>query len=337
MNVAKTMTRSLWGLLLAATVASSPVRAGAATHAGRDISLSTSAAECGACHPWEFQQWRYGAGSDLDSGASGSYHALSSTDAMFRGMIDGIASETQPYCRGCHEPANPWSVQDQVNDIPAPRTFALEEGVSCVSCHFDGTTMVSGRALERPLFCATCHNDSAGLVEVYAEWSTEYRGGRTCQQCHMRKGDHAFPGFHSPSMARRALAIGKPVANGRIAPGVPFTFQFTVANVGTGHSVPEDLLRVLSTRATLLDGSGAEQYECVNTYYKRHAMFGENRADTQVIGAGASVVVECPSAVAPAPGVYTIRVDVRQGANRFDPAGSTSVLMGSSDATLVIR
>ncbi len=325
------------GALIAAclAVAAPPVRSLAGSHAGLSVSFAWRAAECGACHPRQYEQWRYGAGTDLDSAGAGSYHALSSTDGMFQAMLVRMQPDMQAYCRGCHEAGNAWSVEDKIKLIPQPRTINVEEGVNCLVCHFDGEKVVSRAAMQHPLFCATCHNENTGLVEIYDEWVRDYRGGKTCQQCHMADGNHASPGFHGISFIRQALVAAKPVFSAPVSAGVPFSFLFDVTNVGTGHSVPEDLFRLLTVKASVLDGSGNELYRCVRTYYKRNALFGEDPAATEVLRAGETATIECRDAVVPSPGAYTVRVELLQDSNRVDAALSHVVFMGSTDETLV--
>jgi len=333
-----TKSFSMWVGAVAACIALAPAGAwGAGMHAGRAVSFDTLAAECGACHQEKYQQWRYGAGADLDSAGNGSYHAMSATENVYKTMLGKMQPDMQAYCKGCHEAGNAWAVQDKVNGIPQPRTTNVEEGVHCVTCHFDGRKVVSKAAMQDPLFCATCHNESTGLVEIYDEWLADYRGGKTCQQCHMADGNHAAPGFHSPSFIGKALAVAPPVISHTITAGVPFTFRFGVTNSGTGHSVPEDLFRVLTVRASIVDGANAELYECVNTYYKRNALFGENPADTVVIKSGATATLDCPGAVVGSPGVYTVRIEVSQDSNRVDPTLNHNAFMTSAFTTFVAR
>jgi hypothetical protein len=56
-----------------ATIAAFPAVASAGSHARQSVSFTTKAAECGACHTKQYQEWRYGAGTDLDNGGAGSY------------------------------------------------------------------------------------------------------------------------------------------------------------------------------------------------------------------------------------------------------------------------
>jgi hypothetical protein len=88
-------------------------------------------------------------------------------------------------------------------------------------------------------------------------------------------------------------------------------------------------------RASIVDPTGAEQYECVNTYYKRNALFGEDPADTVVIRSGASASIECPGALVAAPGVYSVRIEWLQESNRVDPGLNYAAPMGSVFATFV--
>jgi hypothetical protein len=207
--------------------------------------------------------------------------------------------------------------------------------VNCVVCHFDGTKIVSKAAMRDPLFCATCHNENTGLVEIYDEWVRDYTGGKTCQQCHMLDGNHAAPGFHGTSFIRQALVATAPVTSGPVTAGVPFDFAFTVTNAGTGHSVPEDLFRLVTIRASILDAASGELYECAKTYYKRNTLFGEDPATTEVLKSGETATIQCGAAVVPSPGVYTVRIEMLQDSNRVDATLNYTVFMGSIYGSLV--
>jgi cytochrome c7-like protein len=321
--------------LSTAFIAVTPALVRAGSHSNLHVSFATTAAECGACHAEQYRQWRYGAGTDLDNGGAGAYHALSSTDGMYQVMLAKMQPDMQAYCQGCHEAGNAWAVPDKITLIPQPRTVNVAEGVNCLTCHFDGTKVVSRAAMQDPLFCATCHNENTGLVEIYDEWVRDYTGGKTCQQCHMPDGNHASPGFHGTSFIRQALVAQAPVLAAPVVSGVPFAFRFDVTNAGTGHSVPEDLFRLLTVRAAVLDASGGELYECVKTYYKRNTLFGEDPATTEVIRSGATATVECGGAVVPSRGTYTIRIELLQDSNRVEPSLNRTVFMGSTYGSFV--
>lgn len=313
--------------------------AGAAVHHGIKVSFETTrSAECGVCHEKTYAEWRYAAGSDMKTVGQGTFHALSSTEPMYQGllgMFDG--SPMQGYCKGCHEPGSVWAVQDKINNIPTPRTVNVEEGVNCLTCHFDGKKMVGSKEMRDPVFCATCHNDNTGLMECYTEWLTEYKGGKTCQQCHMVDGSHIFVGYYSPSFLKTAVAISEPVISGPVAAAVPFGITYTLTNNGAGHSVPEELLRLLRARVSIKDAAGLEVYAQETVYYKRNALFSENPADTEVIKAHETKLVNVPGVVVAAPGTYTVSVELLQDSNRAMPSASTTAFMGSTFKTIAVQ
>jgi hypothetical protein len=257
---------------------------------------------------------------------------------MYKGllsMFDG--SPMQSYCKGCHEPGSALAVVDKINNIPVPRTTNIEEGVNCLTCHFDGKKMLGNKDMQDPVFCATCHNDNTGLMDCYTEWRDEYKGGKTCQQCHMPDGSHLFVGYYSPSFLKTAVAISEPAISGTLSANNPFDINFTLTNNGAGHSVPEELLRLMRARVSIKDASGLEVYSQETAYCKRHALFGENPADTVVIKAGETKQVNVPGVVITVPGIYTVSIELLQDSNRMMPTMSTTAFMGSTFKTIVVQ
>ena len=136
------------------------------------------ASECGACHVEQYQEWQLTA------------HAAASTNAAFQADAGNPPEEE---CLQCH---GPLSSQGKVLQA---RSFAREEGVSCVSCHLvDGkmlgphpsTALVSPHpiggdraAYGESSFCTPCH------VETHEQWqkATVDPTKPTCQQCHLAK------------------------------------------------------------------------------------------------------------------------------------------------------
>lgn len=293
-----------------------------------DASLSTPSAMCGVCHQKEYNEWRFGAGSDLDSMGRGSYHSIASSDDVYGILLDMFDPVTQEFCNGCHIPANPWAVQDKVNDVPAARTVNTSEGINCVSCHFDGGRMVSKDELNDPVFCATCHNDDYPLTEAYAGWAEDYTGSYTCTDCHMRynKMGHTFGGSHSPSVEAMTLDV-RPSLPLPIQAGVPFTATVKIRNSGAGHSFPVCPLRDVIVKVSVLDESNAEISSYVEEYFKRTRLFGEDESLTNVLRAGEKRILQIPETIA-TPGVYTLKVEVFRDRNRLGILNSTTLLNG---------
>lgn len=330
-TVAGGMAAALAGTTVAATAGQ------AAIHHGETISFSTHASKCGLCHQKQYNEWRYAAGSDLKTVGQGTYHAISSTEPMYKTMLGTVDATMQNYCRGCHESGNAWGVVDKINNIPTPRTVNVEEGINCLVCHFDGRKIVSVQDMKDPLFCATCHNENTGLVEVYAEWITDYRNDKTCQQCHMKDGSHLFLGYNSPSFVKKAVVVSEPSLPAAIYAGQPFGINFTLSNTGAGHSVPEDLFRLLRARVSIENSSSQQIYANETVFYKHNTLFGENPSDTVVIKAGEIKPIEINDVIITSPGIYTVRVELLQDSNRVNASLNTTAFMGSTYKTILVQ
>jgi hypothetical protein len=327
------------GTALAETVAvTTDVAANAdqtGVHHGLRITMATPAVECSKCHAVKFAQWRYAEGSDFKTVGVGSYHAVSATEPMYTTLLGMFPASMQGDCKGCHESGNALAVQDPINDIPQPRTVNVEEGINCLTCHFDGKKMVASSSMRDPRFCATCHNAKSGLTSFYTEWLNDYHGGKTCNECHMEEGSHLFPGYNSPSFVKKAVTISDPAIIGAPAANTPFGISFTLANNGAGHSVPADLLRKLRARVSVQDLSMQEVYSFEKVYYKRHELLGENSADTDVIKAGETKEITAPGVVIAAPGVYTVKIELLQDSNRVGVMNSTAFMAAVYKTILV--
>lgn len=306
-----------------------------AYHNGITISLATPSAECGICHQKEFHEWRYATNSDLDSIGKGTYHALSSTEEMYKKMLNGVPSEFHIYCKGCHESGNAWAVEDKVSDIPEPRSENINEGINCVVCHYDGDRMVSKNEFKDPLFCATCHNAGDSITDTYIEWLNDYKDGKTCQKCHMKKDSHTFPGVHSSSLTKDAISISELIFPDHIVAGVPFDIQFNLTNYGAGHSVPASILRKLRIRVSIADSSNVEVNSHEKDFYKRFTLFGEVPSETEVIKAGETKQLTFQGSVYSA-GIYTLKVELFQDLNRLGIMNST-ILMGAQYKTFTVK
>ncbi|HEY6873667.1 MAG TPA: hypothetical protein VI298_13175 [Geobacteraceae bacterium] len=309
----------------------------ATVHHGISVSFETHSAECGVCHATRFAEWRFAAGSDMKTVGVGSYHAIGSTEPMYTGMLGMMDQSMHEFCQGCHQGGNALAVVDKVNDIPASRPANPEEGTNCLSCHFDGKKIVGGKDLADPVFCAACHNEKMGMMSTYVEWLNDYKGGKTCQQCHMEDGSHVFLGYNSPSFIKKAIAISEPVVPETVSAGAGFDISFTLANNGVGHSVPEELIRLMRAKVSITDVSGQEIFSQETIYCKRHPFFGENPADTVVIKAGETKQVSIPGVVIASPGIYTVSVELLQDSNRLNPAANTTAFMGSTYKTITVQ
>ncbi len=173
-----------------------------------------SANACRGCHEEIYDQW------------SGSVHASSFTDPLFRDVFQDLNSE-QPsqgeLCINCHAPAGSL-VAGSIE-----RETIEGEGVTCGFCHtvtevrndgglprFTNTPGVKRRSREvaagahhgiesspvmlQAELCAGCHNftnrDGVPILSTYSEWNESfYRGkGIQCQYCHLPElyGDEKY-------------------------------------------------------------------------------------------------------------------------------------------------
>lgn len=194
-------------------------------------------ARCGLCHPAQHQSW------------SQSRHAAAAGPGLV-GQYHGADPAFAPACDACHAP-----LHIQRTD-PERHT----EGVTCAACHIrahqkhgpPGPTSMRFPApalaarpdprFARSDFCLPCHNlplaaavDGAPLLDTWREWaqSPYLPAGVQCQHCHQPDGDHAVPGAHDPTMARRAVTLDL-----ALDPADPLTATATVRNVGAGHHFP---------------------------------------------------------------------------------------------------
>ncbi|MEW5851790.1 MAG: multiheme c-type cytochrome [Myxococcota bacterium] len=153
---------------------------------GRNV----SAADCVDCHEETVAQWQT------------SRHAQSFSNALFQVALQ---KESLDRCVNCHAP------------LVEQRDSALSsEGVSCAACHVrNGEAHGNNPVLDENL-CAQCH-EFAFLEEhplnrgqlsqgTVREW-LESGSTRTCVDCHMPEGSHAFPGAHDVEMLQRALTV----------------------------------------------------------------------------------------------------------------------------------
>ena len=134
------------------------------------------AVKCGKCHIAIYDEW------------SGSDHANAFTNPHFKTATDTYAFED---CLNCHAPQPSVSAS-----LPETRRVHREDGVTCVSCHFDqgvlfGPLPTSGKVQPHPVgvnsdfyrsseLCGRCHE---GTFQQWQDATIDHK--RTCQQCHM--------------------------------------------------------------------------------------------------------------------------------------------------------
>ncbi len=189
-----------------------------------------SAEDCIDCHAGHGEDWMQ------------SRHRISWSNELFQ---EDFAAEPLPVCRDCH--------------APGPRP---EEGVSCLTCHLEGSVIlspsVSGEAphasrsapeLAESMFCAGCHDFNFALVHpdgsltwsdepmqsTFREWS-RWPGTETCQDCHMTGGEHRFPGAHDVERLAGSVRVTALTDGAQT--------RLVVESVGVGHALPTgDLFR----------------------------------------------------------------------------------------------
>ena len=145
------------------------------THIPTAGEAGPTAQACGSCHGQQHLEWQR------------SVHAQA---AIGRTFLEAAGDPPGEECLRCHSPLG------VRNGQPLSRTFAREDGVTCISCHLvDGvmhgphgsTALVSPHPIREdhaayasPALCAPCHD------ETHAQWrqATARQGAPTCQECH---------------------------------------------------------------------------------------------------------------------------------------------------------
>ena len=160
---------------------------------------------CKECHARQYDQWR------------ASRHASSTSNALF---VSAFRREPMRWCLGCHAGA------------------IAGEGIGCNDCHVRDGAVVDQRRLAEPAFCGRCHQfdfpgGGAPMQDTLAEWqrSPSAAAGRTCQDCHMRAGDHHFPGGHDRALLEASVRV-------RVERVTPDRVRVTLAARSVGHRLP---------------------------------------------------------------------------------------------------
>jgi hypothetical protein len=244
------------------------------------------AADCGACHPQQYDDWK----TTVHSGAW--------TDPYFQ--VDWAFDGRQQVCRNCHTPLD----RQQENRVlgfrdrakwdpvlaPNPDFDAAlqKEGVTCAGCHLrKGRILGPGKSVNAPHatekfadpneICLRCHvvqgnrwdtfykMPPCGTVAEIAvaqgrfkarsgEYAMRDVAGLGCVQCHMPEGRHLWRGGHDPAMVRSALAASLSQSPGRDGGR---SAELVLENVGAAHFLPTGTPdRHLSVSMRALDGGG---------------------------------------------------------------------------------
>ena len=150
------------------------------TTVDNQAAIGPSAADCGACHVAQYNEWK------------GSAHNRAYTDQIYREATGDYEEES---CLACHIP------ESIMADELTSRNYSRADGISCTSCHLAKGTMSGpheGSALIYPhpvkaapdfyassALCGICHK------ETFASWKKSAATAKSsppvpgCQQCHM--------------------------------------------------------------------------------------------------------------------------------------------------------
>ena len=205
---------------------------------------SLSATACRPCHEKQYVTWR------------ASRHAESFTNRIFAASF---RREPLRWCVYCHAPlpAQAQALQG-VTLVPTSVDPLVAEGINCAVCHVrDGAILGAqppsaaaqrahpvrqAKELAQSTFCAGCHQFNfprSGLPirytdepmqDTFAEWRRAPHSP-SCQQCHMKQGEHSFPGGHDVPLLRETISASLL----RLPSG---QLQVTLTARNAGHRVP---------------------------------------------------------------------------------------------------
>lgn len=223
-----------------------------------------SSATCGGCHRRVYRQWVASGHADAWNGAA--FQATWTDHPKGWCLMCHLPSATaQSELTGTASPVQP---HHELNKA-AEKAF-VSEGVGCASCHVrDGEVLTPYKPgwfaknahsirqdtrLAEPEFCAGCHEFAFPVHEplfpfaygdtpmqsTWSEWSSSSHAdeGDRCQDCHMPRGQHKWPGGHD--LAWLADHVDVEVASD----GATATVRLSA--IGAGHAVPTgDVFRKL--------------------------------------------------------------------------------------------
>lgn len=243
-----------------------------------------SASGCTVCHAKEGREW------------ARSRHRYAYSNEIF---LLGYTQEPSARCIGCHAPLveQARELEDAQEGLrgtvaAVPPGALVHEGITCAVCHVrDGAVLtarpVSGAMhavtplpeLRDSRFCANCHQFrftrrgkhgrselGSPMQTTYDEWQAYLEGGgsKTCQDCHMPGGSHAFLGAHDEETLQGALRMEVDECQSRVR----------VWTVDVGHQLPTgDVFRRLTLDVRLRSGE-----------VRRLAVFGRRFASTEELG-----------------------------------------------------
>lgn len=212
--------------------------------------VASDSQSCKNCHTQIYQEW------------SRSSHANAFRSPLFQRKYKARGRPAS--CLGCHAPAPIY--ENQVGLAPPRRHHAVEEGVSCLSCHRRGEFMVGPHrtpdaahptiedaSLRSVGMCASCHDrpcecNSGHSGQLHDYLHAPQRARETCQSCHMpevyrssvdlvrpkypaRRGrSHYVEASRDPDVLRLSVRLDAKV-EGRF-------WYLTLENATSGHMLP---------------------------------------------------------------------------------------------------
>jgi HEAT repeat protein len=196
---------------------------------------------CASCHP------------DIYAEHERSTHGRAFTDEEVRLATARFAHQD---CIICHTPRPIF--ETGIGQNPKRRYFGLEEGNTCMTCHWQPDydyASFTGGAECRDAFhpdvgtveaCASCHRNH-GTPYQWEASPTGKATGRQCMDCHMASVErpiavggevrevrsHSFPGSRDERHVRRAYAYEAALDGNEVV--------VTITNKGAGHNFPTEL------------------------------------------------------------------------------------------------
>ncbi len=218
-----------------------------------------TSAYCGQCHPAIYAEHNQNT------------HGRAFTDTEPR-IATGRFSHGD--CIRCHTPRPIFETGIGMN--PMRRHFNLEEGITCMTCHWqpgvDYSKFQGGPDCNSTFHpevgsveaCASCHRNHGTPFQ----WEKAPLGkgkGKRCMDCHMAKvrrpvavgeeprliRSHVFPGARNERQLRRAYRYKASIEDNQVV--------ITIKNSGTGHNFPTELKqRALESLVVVRDEEGKE-------------------------------------------------------------------------------
>ncbi len=214
---------------------------------------------CASCHP------------DIYAEHAQNTHGRAFTDEEVR-LATGRFSQSD--CIICHTPRPVF--ETGIGQNPIRRHFDLEEGNTCMTCHWKEGQDYSG--FQGGPECTTAFDDRVGTVEACAschrnhgtpyQWELAPKGklaGKKCIDCHMAEvfrpvavgeepspvRSHVFPASRNEAHLRKAYAYEARIDGNEVV--------VRITNRGAGHNFPTELKqRSVESLVVVRDASGAE-------------------------------------------------------------------------------